>query len=186
MCDEQISHAVHILKNGGIIAYPTESVYGLGCDPFNTEAVKKLISLKGRQQNKGLILIASEFKQVESLLEKLDPETEARVKQTWPGAITWLWPAKKTTSTLLKGKHNTLAIRITDHPVARRLCELYGGAIVSTSANKSEDKPAMNADGVRNSFGNQIDFIIDADTGSLSSPTEIRDVISGRVIRPAS
>ena len=186
MCDEQINSAVQILKNGGIIAYPTESVYGLGCDPFNQEAVKKLISLKERNEDKGLILIAAEFEQVAPLLEKLEPDLDERVKKTWPGAITWLWPAKSSTSTLLKGKHNTLAIRITDHPVAKKLCELFGGAIVSTSANKSGEDAAKTVDEVSSSFKNQIDYIINGETSGLNSPTEIRDVISGRVIRPAS
>jgi len=186
MVDDQINRAVVVLKKGGIVAYPTEAVYGLGCDPFNLDAVDKLICLKERDKDKGLILIASEFNQVKAFLEEIDPLLEAKVKQTWPGAITWLWPARSSTSSLLKGKYDTLAVRITDHPIASKLCEQFGGAIVSTSANKSEKKAASNSKEVESIFKNQIDFIISGETGGLKSPSEIRDVMTGRIIRPAS
>lgn len=183
--NKQINDAVDVLKNGGIVAYPTESVYGLGCDPFNENAIKRLIELKDRNPAKGLILIASSFEQVRPFLEVLPPELESKIRETWPGAITWLWPTKASTSPLLRGKQHTLAVRITAHPLAKKICSLFGGAIVSTSANISGEEAARNYETVSNKIINQIDYIVKGETGSYSSPTEIRDVISGKIIRPA-
>jgi L-threonylcarbamoyladenylate synthase len=188
MCNEQIKQinsAIHFLKMGGIIAYPTESVYGLGCDPFNEDAVKKLIRLKDRDPDKGLILIASDFLQLRPLLEGLSPKLEEQILKTWPGAITWLWPAKESTSSLLKGKQSTLAIRVTAHPLAKKLCTLFGGAIVSTSANVSGEEAPRNYEAISKRLSKQIDYIVKGNTGEFTSPTEIRDTISGRIIRPA-
>lgn len=182
---ENIQQAVEILKQGGVIAYPTEAVYGLGCDPLNEEAVNRIIELKGRDAAKGLILIAASFSQLEPYLVKLDQQTQQLLLDSWPGPVTWIVPASDSVSNSLRGKHTSLAVRVTDHPLVQELCNCFGGAIVSTSANPAGEEPARNATEVKNYFDNRLDYILEGETGGLDKPTEIRDAITKEVIRPA-
>ena len=183
--DEQIQHAVEALQNGGVIAYPTEAVYGLGCDPCNEAALQRLLQLKSRDTEKGLILIAASYQQLKPFLSELDKETEQELLDSWPGPVTWLVPANKKVSSSLRGKHTTLAVRVSDHPLVQKLCNSFGGAIVSTSANLAGQEPARTGAEVKKYFENNLDYILEGDTGSLNKPTEIRDALSKKVIRPA-
>ena len=183
MSSNQINEAVHVLQQGGVIAYPTESVYGLGCDPANYQAVQKLLDIKQRNRDKGLILIAADFDQLTPFLAELEGSLKERVLATWPGPVTWLWPARSGVSTWLRGEHATIAIRVTDHPLAVQLCQAFGGALVSTSANVSGSPPARNADQVRAQFEDQLDYVLEGEVGGLAQPSEIRDVVSGRILR---
>ena len=171
------------LREGGVIAYPTEAVYGLGCDPDNIPAIEQILALKQRARNKGLILIASEVEQLQPYLEELPEEARHRVLASWPGPFTWLWPAKAQTSEWLRGDFATLAVRITAHPHARELCQAFGKPLVSTSANLSGQPPARNAAEVREQLGEQVDYILEGEVGPHNSPTEIRDALSGELIR---
>jgi len=181
----QLRQAVRALRLGGVIAYPTEAVFGLGCDPLDAEAVLRLLELKQRPMDKGLILIASSIEQLEPYLLPLDAALEAKVRAEWPGPVTWLLPCREETPVWLRGKHHTLAVRVTDHPVAAALCAAFGGAIVSTSANISARPPARNALTVQRVFGEAIDHIVHAPLGGRNKPTEIRDASSGRIVRSA-
>ncbi len=172
-----------VLRAGGVIAYPTEAVYGLGCDPLNREAVFRLLALKRRPLAKGLILIASSFEQLAPYLQPLSPELSRKTRESWPGPVTWLLPARPETPRWLTGIHTTLAVRVTDHPVAAALCETFGGAIVSTSANPSDRPPARTPLTVRRMFGAGVDLIVHGALGGLERPTEIRDAATGRVVR---
>jgi L-threonylcarbamoyladenylate synthase len=179
---EQIAHAARIIQQGGIIAYPTEAVYGLGCDPFNSAAVEKLLALKQRPMSKGLIIIAAEWSQVKNLVA---PIPQARLKaifETWPGPATWVFPASEMAPACITGDFTSIALRITAHPIARQLC-LAAGPIVSTSANIAQQPPATSAAQVKQIFSAQIDAIIDADVGKLGKPTIIRDALTAEVIR---
>ena len=182
----QIEQAVNALQRGGVIAYPTESVFGLGCDPDKPDAVQRILDLKQRPKEKGLILIATSFSQLEKYLLDLAPDIQQRVLASWPGPYTWLWPVKPDVSVLLRGQHQTLAVRVSAHPVVRALCEAYGKAIVSTSANPADLPPAKNAAEVRTYFDDKLDFILDAEVGSSAQPTEIRDALTNKLIRPGS
>ncbi len=179
----QIEQAVTTLQRGGVIAYPTESVFGLGCDPDNLQAVQKILDLKQRAIEKGLILVASSFQQLEKYLQPVKPEIQQRVLASWPGPYTWLWPVKDDVPALLCGQHTTLAVRVSAHPVVQALCTAYGKAIVSTSANLADNEPARNIAEVREYFDDKLDFIVDADIGESAQPTEIRDAITNNVIR---
>ena len=97
MQTEDLQQAVKILQTGGLIAYPTEAVYGLGCDPFNRAAVSRLCALKKRDANAGFILIAANWKQIESLIEtsKIPPEQMRKIQSTWLGPVTWVFPASE-------------------------------------------------------------------------------------------
>ncbi|MDY6980517.1 MAG: L-threonylcarbamoyladenylate synthase [Pseudomonadota bacterium] len=178
-----IEQAVETLRGGGVIAYPTEAVYGLGCDPDDQAAIEKILALKQRERSKGLILIASDVDQLQPYLEELPQEARHRVLASWPGPFTWLWPAKKQTSEWLRGEFATLAVRVTAHPHARELCQAFDKPLVSTSANLSGQPPARTAHEVREQFGERLDFILEGEVGPQSSPTEIRDALSGELIR---
>jgi len=183
MSSNQINEAVRALRQGGVIAYPTEAVYGLGCDPANNQAVQKLLEIKQRDREKGLILIAAEFGQLTPFLAELDVSLKEQVFKTWPGPVTWLWPARSGVTTLLRGEHATIAIRVTDHPLAAQLCREFGGALVSTSANLSGNPPAQNSEQLRAQFEDQLDYVLEGEVGGLTKPSQIRDVLSGRILR---
>ncbi len=179
----QLREAVRVLRNGGLIAYPTEAVFGLGCDPRDVDAVLRLLALKQRPWQKGLILIAADLAQLEPYLLPLDEATRARVAPTWPGPYTWLLPTRDETPWWLRGKHDTLAVRVTAHPTAAALCRAFGGPIVSTSANLAGKAPVTTPLAVQNLFGKQIDYIVHAPLGGAERPTQIRDGRSGEIVR---
>ncbi len=171
------------LQAGGIVAYPTEAVYGLGCDPNNPDAVMRLLALKHRPWQKGVILIASALDQLEPYLQPLSPPIAARVQATWPGPVTWLLPARPEVPWWIRGEHRTLAVRVTAHPLAASLCHAFGGPLVSTSANLAGHEPARSALRVRRELGEKVDYILHGPLGTLAQPTEIRDAETGRIIR---
>jgi L-threonylcarbamoyladenylate synthase len=181
--DWRLKQAARVLGRGGIVAYPTEAVYGLGCNPLDRDAVQRLLRLKGRRTDKGLILIAAEISQIERFLAPVAPEIMQRVLAAWPGPVTWLWPARKDCPRWLTGAHHTLAVRVTAHPLAADLCREAGMALVSTSANRSGRPPARAALSVRRSFGHALDFVLAGPVGGLAKPTEIRDALTGAVVR---
>lgn len=175
--------ARRILQAGGIVAYPTEAVYGLGCDPRNPDAVMRLLALKQRPWQKGMILIATDLQQLGPFLLPMTADIEARVLASWPGPVTWLLPARPEVPYWLRGEHRTLAVRVTAHPLAAALCRIFGGPIVSTSANLAGHEPARSALRVQRELGESVDYILHGALGELAQPTEIRDAQTGRVIR---
>lgn len=184
--DEKIFAAVTCLKNGGVIAYPTEAVFGLGCDPNDQHALQKLLELKQRDPSKGLIVIAATFDQLLPFIAiSLVPEKNLlQAQATWPGPYTWLFPAQAHRSPLLTGKHATIAVRVTACVPARAVCQEFGGAIVSTSANRTGQLPARTAAEVRTIFASgELNYILDEPTDMLGQPTEIRDVLTQQKIR---
>ena len=183
--DAAVIHAASILRSGGIVAYPTEAVYGLGCDPLNKQTVQRVLEIKQRDPHKGLILIAASFEQLAPYLAELDDNTRARILPTWPGPATWVLPARDDISPLLRGAHHTLAVRVTAHPLAAALCRAFGGAVVSTSANRSGAPAARTAQQVRAELGANLEYVLEGAVGALANPTEIRDGATGALLRPA-
>lgn len=179
----KLHRIVQHLCAGGVIAYPTEAVYGLGCDPLNEKAVKRVLALKNRPADKGLILIGADFHQLEPFLEIPDPILAKKIRAAWPGPTTWLIPARRWVPYWLRGQHDTLAVRITAHPVASALCRAFQAPLVSTSANKSGLPPARTALKVRQYFKDPRLMIIVGPTGGLEQPTAIYDALSGRRLR---
>ena len=177
-----LGRAARVLRSGGVIAYPTEAVYGLGCDPLNQAAVGRLLAIKQRPVDKGLILIASRLDQLRPFVQPLTREIRQRLDETWPGPVTWLLPANPATPRWLRGRHESLAARVTAHPLAAALCEAFGGPIVSTSANASGRPPARTPLQARIRCPG-IDLIITGATGHLARPTPIRDAVTGKVLR---
>lgn len=179
-----LKRAVEFLRHEGLIAYPTEAVYGLGCDPHSEKAIKRLLACKQRRWQKGLILIAATFPQLEEFIEPLPRELEQKLFPTWPGPVTWLLPAKPRVSRWLKGHSDLIAVRVTAHPQAQALCQCWGNAVVSTSANRSGQRAAKTAFQVRRQFGAQlIDYILPGSVGTLARPTEIRHALTNTVLR---
>ena len=166
-----------------MIAYPTEAVYGLGCDPHDEHAVRNILGLKSRPAEAGLILIADDFGRFERFVDEVTDEQRERALATWPGPVTWLFPRAADVPDWLSGSHSTIALRVTRHPVCRALCEGFGAAIVSTSANPRSAEPARSAARVTEYFGGALCGVVEGDLGSDPRPSEIRDLASGRVIR---
>lgn len=171
------------LKRGGVIAYPTESCYGLGCDPRNERALKRLVRLKGRSAAKGMLLVADHFKRLQAFVRPLSAYDRARMRRSWPGPVSWVVPASAACPPLLTGGRATIAIRVTAHPVAARLCRSLGMALVSTSANKSGKKPAQTAAECRRIFGARV-RVIDGRIGQRRRPSTLIDLATGTVLRP--
>jgi len=167
-------------KKGAVIAYPTEAIYGLGCDPANRKAVKRLLEIKQRPISKGLILVAADFSQVKKYLK---PLSEAQEKFTSPSSTTYIFSARKSAPRWLTGDFDSLAIRISKHPMIRELCTKLDSAIVSTSANISGQPPAQTSEEVLEQLGDKIAVILRGNTGDSQKPSVIRDSISGQIIR---
>jgi L-threonylcarbamoyladenylate synthase len=181
--ENEIEIAVQKLKTGKVLAYPTEAVFGLGCDPFNIDAVSRILQIKHRALDKGFILIASSWEQIQPLVMYLQPDLLTRVFATWPGPVTWLFPASKQTPFWITGNRNSVAVRVTAHPTAKALCEEFGGPIVSTSCNKSGDPPARDIRNIQLTLSDTVDYAIEGKLGGRMRPTEIRDALTGEVIR---
>ena len=178
-----IVEATQCLRDGAVIAYPTEAVYGLGCDPSNEAAVIRILKLKKRPTTAGLILIADQFDRFEPFVGALGYGQLDRALASWPGPVTWLFPRGDSVPGWLAGAHKTIALRVTAHPVCRRLCAGFGGAIVSTSANPSAAEPARTPERVEDYFGGAIAGIVEGALGERQQPSEIRDLASGRIVR---
>jgi L-threonylcarbamoyladenylate synthase len=175
--------AAQCLRAGQVIAYPTEAVFGLGCDPRNESALKNLLALKHRPAAAGLILIGSHFDQFSAWVAPVSGALLKRADETWPGPVTWLFPRAEGVSDLIAGEHNTIAIRVSAHEPVIKLCNAFGGPLVSTSANPSTATPARSAGKVEDYFGNLIGGILDGPLGGVEKPSEIRDLVTGKVLR---
>jgi L-threonylcarbamoyladenylate synthase len=167
-------------RSGKVFAYPTEAMFGLGCDPDNQEAVNKLLLLKNRSVKKGLILIASDFLQVQKYLK---PLSEKQRQYTQASTTTYIYPALDSAPDWLTGDYNSLAVRITTHPVVRELCITLDSAIISTSANISGKEPARTVEEISMQFDHKISMILEGELGKSQKPSTIRDSISGKIIR---
>jgi L-threonylcarbamoyladenylate synthase len=175
---------VQALHRGVVIAYPTEAVFGLGCDPDNQQAVDYLLSLKQRSREKGLILVAANYSQLKPYVDasSLSEQVQQEIFLHWPGPTTWLIPAQQKTASWLTGQFTTLAVRVSDHPIVQQLCLAFGKALVSTSANLSGLPECRTLAEVRRQFGERV-MLVEGALGGRMNPSEIRDATSGKLIR---
>jgi L-threonylcarbamoyladenylate synthase len=178
----KIKTAVRHLKAGAVIAYPTEAVYGLGCDPLNENAVMSLLDIKQRPIEKGLILIASSLDQLRPYLV-LDQTIINRITSTWPGPVTWVIPAQSWVPKWLTGAHNSLAVRVTNHPVAHDLCAEFDSPLVSTSANPTTRPAIKESRKLLKTFADDDIFIVHGKVGELNQETAIYDALTGKQLR---
>jgi len=177
-----LQKAARILNGGGVIAYPTEAIYGLGCRPWDAAAVARILTLKRRNPARGLIVIAAEAEQLAPLIDTNCNIPMDEVLRSWPGPVTWVIPARPGVPRWLRGDHEGIAVRVTAHPVASELCRLTG-PLVSTSANFEGHSPARTCIRVRAYFRDQLDWILPGKIGAHSLPTEIRRAESGEILR---
>lgn len=184
MSDLHISLAVRCLCSGGVIAYPTEAVWGVGCDPWNEQAVYRLLAIKQRPVNKGLILVASSIHQLWPLYDPLTDGQKAALDETWPGPNTWLLPdPNNLVPDWIKGEHRSVAIRVSAHPLVAALCERFGSMLVSTSANLAGEPEIRSRVKLEIKLGAKLDLVVPGQLGRQSQPSTIRDLASGRIFR---
>lgn len=168
---------------GGVVAYPTEGVWGLGCDPWDVKAVARILAIKERPVEKGLIIIAADYEQLAPYLAPLSSDLVYRLTERWPGPFTWVVEHNGSLPGWVTGNRQTIAVRVPGHPMARALCRHAGMPLVSTSANRS-GQPAMTERlQVRLKLGAELDGIAPGKTFPGAQPSQIRDLITGQLFR---
>jgi len=182
---DELDAAAALLRRGGVIAYPTEAVFGLGCNPHDRDAFERIFALKQRPATQGVLLIAADFAQVERYIDlaAVPNDVLAQVRASWPGPYTWIFPRSSAVPEWVAGAHAGIALRVTAHAPAAALCQAFGGALVSTSANPHGEPPARSSATLEAYFGDRLDGLLDAPLGDQQKPTVIRDAISGAIIR---
>ena len=177
-------NAAQVLGRGGVIAYPTEAVWGLGCDPFHHDAVLRVLELKQRTVEKGLLLVAAGMDQIQDLLAPLNANQLSALRESWPGHVTWLIPDPGGLyPDWIRGEHRSVAVRVSGHPVVQSICRAFGGPVVSTSANLAGEPEIRTREELLRQFGERIDCIVAGEPGGRASPSEIRDLLSKARIR---
>jgi L-threonylcarbamoyladenylate synthase len=174
------------VARGAVLAYPTEGVCGLGCDPHNKSAVERILTIKGRSVDEGLILLASQIEQLNPYLVGLPSQARTELERIWPSPVTFLVPDNGFCPTWIRGSHASVALRVTTHPVVAMMTQALDGPVVSTSANRSGQPALATSKAIEEEVGQEIDGILDGELGGTGGASEIRDLISGRVIRQAS
>lgn len=172
-----------IMRQGGVIAYPTEAVWGLGCDPFNESAVKKILALKSRAMEKGLILVAGKASHLLDWTQTLSSESAIRLTSHTTTPTSWVVPDTHIAPEWVRGQHASVAIRLSQHAPVQALCNAFDGVIVSTSANPAGLDPAISKEEVNTYFGDGIDAIYDAPLGESLQPSQVKDLISDTLFR---
>ena len=179
-----LHRAGRIVRAGGVVAYPTEGVFGFGCRPDNVSAVLRILDIKDRSARQGLLLIAADLDQFDGLLDL--PADIPDLTSSASDPVTWIVPASDAVPTWIRGQHDSVGIRITAHPVAAALCRVAGMPIVSTSANVAGRPPARNAFVLRRQFRQLVDCIVPGRCGPARGPSQIRELVTGRLLRPGS
>lgn len=185
MATPDLTTTIAVLKRGGVVACPTEAVWGLGCDPFDEAAVMRLLRIKQRPVDKGLILVAGALAQFDGLLDwdALPRDRGAIVQADWPGPHTWVVPATDRVPRWITGAHDGVAARVSAHPLVAALCTAFGGPLVSTSANRAGMPAARTRADLDPALLARVDAVVEGETGGLAAPTEIRDALSGALLR---
>lgn len=175
----------HFLNLGGVVAYPTEAVFGLGCDPNHRQAVQRILKIKGRPQRKGLIIVADHFDRLTPFIAPLTTLQIQQMQASWGNPQkphTWIVPAAKHCPKWITGRHRSIAVRVSSHPFTAKLCQAAGIALVSTSANRSGCQAAKTDKKCRQLFGGQV-RVLSGKTAGAKRPSTIQDLISGRILR---
>ena len=179
-----IQQAANVISDGGVIAYPTEAVWGLGCNPWNEVAVKKLLQIKRRDSGKGLVIVASSITQLNNLCADLPQQQLQQLRHTWPGPCNWIIPDKKSwLPSFVRGKHASVAVRVSAHTTIQKLCSAVGHPLISTSANIAGEPPCLTCQQVHAIFSDKISGIVDGDLGGKTNPCVIRDLSTSKIIR---
>ncbi|MDD5397455.1 MAG: L-threonylcarbamoyladenylate synthase [Dehalococcoidia bacterium] len=159
---KQVTQAVDILRNGGVVAYPTDTVYGLGSDIYEHEAVRRVFNIKGRPLSLPLPVLIADIKEVDLLADEISPFARALMERFWPGGLTIILRKSAALESLVLAGSHKIGIRLPDHAVPRILVSELGRPIVGTSANLHDRETTLTAGEVRSQLGNNVDLIIDA------------------------
>ena len=159
--DEALSHACAVLRAGGVVAFPTETYYGLAVDPFNQAALARLFALKRRSVDKPVLLIVDDPSQLVRLVTEIPPPFAILMERFWPGPLTLVFPGASSLSGMLTGHRGTIGVRVSSHPVARQLVRAFGQPITATSANLSGHPAAVAVSGVLDQLGPEVDAVLD-------------------------
>ena len=180
-----LAAAVDRLRAGGVIAYPTEGVWGVGCDPLDEAAVHRLLAIKARPVEKGMILIAGDPAQLDGVVDwaRLPADRADAVRATWPGPHTWIVPALPQVPRWITGSHDSVAVRVSAHPAVVALCAAFDGPLVSTSANFAGEPAVRAREALDPRLLARLDGVLAGETGGLDRPTPIRDARSGASLR---
>lgn len=173
---DKINEAVIALLNGGVIAYPTDTLYGLGANPNLEDAVEKLLKIKGRSNSKGLPLLLDNIQTVETIVSDFSEIAQTICTHFWPGALTLILPAKSHLSKLITGNSRNVAIRIPNHPIPRALATAIGGSIIGTSANLSNRSNLLDANQVAAIIGDRLQFVLDGGPIENDIPSTVLDL----------
>ncbi|OUR77251.1 tRNA threonylcarbamoyladenosine biosynthesis protein RimN [Marinomonas sp. 42_23_T18] len=172
-----------ILNKGGIIAYPTEAVWGLGCDPKNQAAVIKLLNIKSRPMSKGMILVAGDDTHLAPWLKHLPITLQTKLLASYDSPTSWIVADQNISPNWIRGDHQSIALRLSQHTGVQALCQAFNGCIVSTSANPAGLAPALNMRQVLNYFNGQIDAVFDSPLGQAKQPSQIKNLLDDQLIR---
>ena len=178
-CINDIKKAATILKNGGIIVYPAETVYGIGCDPLNEEACMRIQLLKKREEPKTMLLLAYSLEQVEEMTGPLNEISRKLAQKFWPGPLTVIIKPRTTLPEHLTGYSGGVAFRVTSHPVASVLAREFAGPVISTSANTSGQPPVLTYENALKEFGNKVDMVIESRHDLSGIPSTVVDCTCG-------
>ena len=178
---QPLQRAARILRSGGVVAYPTEGVFGLGCIPEDFAAVSRILAIKERDPALGLVLIANDIEQLSDWIDL--PNASSELQSSSRNPVTWIVPATDEVPYWIRGEHSGVAVRITTHPIAAALCAATDSALVSTSANTHGRPPTRNSFVLRRCFSALVDYIVPGECGAAAGPSEIRDLASGKVLR---
>lgn len=178
-----VARAARVVLAGGVIAYPTEAVFGLGCLPGNRAAVERVLAIKRRSWRKGLLLIGAELAQLEPFVVLPSEPRLGAILASWPGPVTWVLQARPHVPSWISGGRDSVAVRLTDHPLARELCAAARSALVSTSANVSRRPPLRDLRVLRRELGREVDYVLAGALGGLARPTVIKDGRTGKILR---
>ena len=174
--------AADVILGGGIVAHALEGVWGFACDPFDQRAVDRVLHIKRRPHQKGLLVVAAAATDFDPELANLTAAARRTVVESWPGAETWVVETDRFPRWITGGRP-TVAVRVPGHPQARALARLCGGPIVSTSANVSMFPPATTELRVRRHFQRRVDFVLPGATRHRMGPSRIRLAADGSVLR---
>ncbi|HEU4618093.1 MAG TPA: L-threonylcarbamoyladenylate synthase [Gammaproteobacteria bacterium] len=180
-----VAAAARAVLDGGVVAYPTEAVYGLGCLPRDETAVSRILRMKRRSWRKGLLLIAADLETLMRYVALERSPLASEILASWPGPYTWVLPARADVPEWLTGRRGSIGVRLTAHAIAAELASRVGDALVSTSANVSRRPPARTALAARRAVGREVDYVLSGKVGGGAKPTSIRDGMTGAVLRPS-
>lgn len=177
-----LEQAIGTLQNGGVIAFPTDTVYGIGASLDHPQALRRIYDLKGRAPDKPLPILIARVDVLDSLCPDVDERLVDLAEQFWPGALTIVIPAAGHLPAEVKAPDNTIGVRLPNHSIPLTIAERAGGAIATTSANISGLDAAHTAGEIRDAFGTQIDLILDGGFAPQENPSTVIRVVDGEIV----